>query len=64
MHEVISQTLFSSYNDTDSNQTLRFNRVMSRMSMTTNHKDDEKYNGRRHKLDGANHHKDSQARRK
>lgn len=33
---MVSQTLFSSYNDSDSNQTLRFNRHMSRMSLTTN----------------------------
>lgn len=31
--EAISQTIFSSYNDSDSDQTLRFNRHVSRMSL-------------------------------
>ena len=47
MNEVISQTIFSSYNDSDSNATLRFNRngKETKMTVTTNDKADKFSNG-------------------
>ena len=47
MNEVTIQTIFSSYNDSDSNQTLRFNRngKETKMTITTDEKADKFSNG-------------------